>query len=56
MLDVGFVTKASSLTPKPRVSYLEAQRNGRNVSWVDIEAMHSFRSKKLLRKLGFVGW
>jgi hypothetical protein len=55
MLDVGFVAKASSLKPKPSLLYLEAQMSGRNVSWVDKEATHSFMSLKLIRKLGLAG-
>ena len=35
MLDGSFVTKASSLKPRPSILYLEAQMYGRNVSWVD---------------------
>jgi hypothetical protein len=49
MLDGGLVAKASSLKPRPSLLYLEAQMNGRNVSWVDKEAMHSFMSLKLIR-------
>jgi hypothetical protein len=55
MLDVGFVAKASSLKPKPSLLYLEVQMSGRNVSWVDKEATHSFMSLKLIRKLGLAG-
>jgi hypothetical protein len=55
MLDVGFVAKASSLKPKPSLLYLKAQMSGRNVSWVDKEATHSFMSLKLIRKLGLAG-
>jgi hypothetical protein len=51
MLDVGFVAKASSLTPMPSLLYLEAQISTRNISWVDKEAMHSFVSLKLTRNL-----
>ena len=46
MLDVGFVAKASSLKLKPSLLYLEAHMNGRNVSWVNKEATHSFMSLK----------
>ena len=53
MLDDGFVAKASSLKPRPSISYLEAQMNGRNVSWVDKEATNSFMSPKLRKGLGF---
>ena len=52
MLDGGFVAKASSLKPRPNILYLEAQMNGRNVSWVDKEATHSFLSPKLTMCLG----
>jgi hypothetical protein len=55
MLDGGLVAKASSLKPRPSLLYLEAQMNGRNVSWVDKEAMHSFMSLKLIRKLRLAG-
>jgi hypothetical protein len=34
--------------------YLEAQMSGRNVSWVDKDAMHSFMNLKLIRKLGLL--
>ncbi len=55
MLDGGLVAKASSLKPRPSLLYLEAKKmNGRNVSWVDKEAMHSFMSLKLTRHLGLV--
>jgi hypothetical protein len=49
------VAKASSLKPKLSLLYLEAQMNGKNVSWVDKEAMHSFMHLKLTRKLGLAG-
>jgi hypothetical protein len=52
MLDVGFVAKASSLTLRPSILYLETQMSGRNVSWVDKEAMHSLMSLRLTMKLG----
>jgi hypothetical protein len=56
MLDVGFVAKASSLTPRPSFFlYLEARMSGTNVSSVDKEATHSFMSLKLTRKLGLAG-
>jgi hypothetical protein len=55
MLDVGFVAKASSLTPRPSLLYLEAQMSGRNVSWVDKEATHSFMSLKLITRLELAG-
>ena len=55
MLDGGLVAKASSLTPRPSLLYLEAQVSGRNVSLVDKEATHSFMSLKLTRKLGLAG-
>jgi hypothetical protein len=55
MLDGGLVAKASSLKPRPSLLYLEAPMIGRNVSWVDKEAMHSFMSLKLTRNLGFAG-
>jgi hypothetical protein len=55
MLDGGLVAKASSLKPKPSLLYLKAQMSGRNVSWVDKEAMHSFKSLNLTRKLGLAG-
>jgi hypothetical protein len=55
MLDGGLVTKASSLKPRPSLLYLEAQMSGRNVSWVDKEATHSFISLNLTRKLGLAG-
>jgi hypothetical protein len=51
MLDIGFVAKASSLAPRPSLLYLEAQMSGRNVSWVDKEAMHFLMSLKLITKL-----
>jgi hypothetical protein len=35
--------------------YLEAQVNGRNVSWVDKEAIVSFMSLKLMMKLELAG-
>ena len=53
MLDGGFVAKASSLKPRPSLLYLEAQMNGRYVSWVDKEATNSFMSPKLTRGLEF---
>jgi hypothetical protein len=56
MLDVGFVAKANSLTPRPSLLYLEAQMSGRNVSWVDKEATHSFMSLKLITKLETSMW
>ena len=46
MLDGGFGAKASSLKPRSSVLYLEAQMNGRNVSWIDKEATHAFISSK----------
>src|ERR1700737_5658393 len=52
MLDNGFVAKASSLKPRPSILYLEAQMNGRLVSWVDKELRHSFTNPKL----GLVDW
>ena len=53
MLDDGVVAKPSSLKPRPSLLYLDAKKmNGRNVSWVDKEAMHSFISLKLTRNLG----
>ena len=52
MLDGSFVAKASTLNPRPSFMYFEAQMNGRSVSWVDKEAMHSFMSPKLIRELG----
>jgi hypothetical protein len=55
MLDVGFVAKGSSLRPRPSLLYLEAEMSGRNVSWVDKKATHSFIRLKLTRKLGFAG-
>ena len=55
MLDGGLVAKASSLKPRPSFLYLEAQMSGRNVSWVDKEATHSFKSLNLTRKLGLAG-
>ena len=55
MSDVGFIAKASSLTPRPSLFYHEAQMNGRNVSWVDKEAMHSVMRLKLTNKLGLAG-
>jgi hypothetical protein len=55
MLDVQFVAKASSLTPKPSLLYLEAQMNARNVSWFDRKATHSFMSLGLITKLEFAG-
>jgi hypothetical protein len=55
MLDGGLVAKANSLKPRPSLLYLEAQMSGRNVSWVDKEAMHSFMSLNLIRKLGLAG-
>jgi hypothetical protein len=55
MLDGGLVAKASSLKPRPSLLYLEIQMNGRNISWVDKEAMHSFMSLKLTRNLGLAG-
>jgi hypothetical protein len=51
MLDIGFVANDSSLAPRPSLLYLEAKMSGGNVSWVDKEAMHSFISLKLTRKL-----
>ena len=51
-LDGGFVAKASSLEPRPSHLYLEAQMNGRYVSWGDKEAMDSLISLKLTRGLG----
>ena len=56
MLDDGFVAKASSLKPRPSILYLEAQMNGRLVSWVDKELRHSFMSPKLTRELGLADW
>ena len=53
MLDGGFVAKASSLKRRSSLLYLEAQMNGRNVSWIDKKAMHTFMSLMLTRKLGF---
>ena len=47
MLDSSFVTKASSLKPRPSILYLEAQMYGRNVSWVDKVTTYSFLSPKL---------
>jgi hypothetical protein len=55
MLDGGLVAKASSFKPRPSLLYLEAQMNGRNVSRVDKEAMHSFISLMLTRNLGLAG-
>jgi hypothetical protein len=55
MLDVGFVAKANNLTPRPSLLYLEALMSSRNVSWVGKEAMHSFMSLKLIRKLELAG-
>ena len=52
MLDGGFVAKVSSLEPRPSHLYLEAQMNGRYVSWGDKEAMDSLISLKLTRGLG----
>ena len=52
MLDGGFVAKASSLEPRPSHLYLEAQMNGRYVSWGDKEATNSLISLKLTRGLG----
>ena len=49
MLDAGFVAKASSLKPMP----IMARIDGRNVSWVEKEARHSFMSPKLTKELGF---
>jgi hypothetical protein len=51
MLDVGFVAKASSLRPKPSLLYLEAQMNGRNFSWVEKEATHSFMNLVLMDQM-----
>jgi hypothetical protein len=55
MLDIGFVAKASSLAPRPSLLYLEAQMNGKNISWIDKEATHSFMSLKLIWKLELAG-
>jgi hypothetical protein len=55
MLDIGFVANASILAPRPKLLYLEAQMNGRNVSWVDKEATHSLMSLKLITKLELAG-
>ena len=55
MLDGGLVAKASSLKPRPSLLYLEAQVSGRNVSLVDKEATHSFKSLNLTRKLRLAG-
>jgi hypothetical protein len=56
MLDVAFVAKASSLTPRPSFFlHLEAKMSDRNVSWVDKEATQSFMSLNLTRKLGLAG-
>ena len=52
MLDGGFVAKASSLEPRPSHLYLEAQMNGRYVSWGDKEAIDSLISLRLTRGLG----
>jgi hypothetical protein len=52
MLDGGLVAKASSLKPRPSLLNLEAQMNGRNVSRVDKEAIHSFISLMLTRNFG----
>ena len=49
------VAKASSLKPRPSLLYLEAQMSGRNVSWVDKEAMHSLRRLNLTRNLELAG-
>jgi hypothetical protein len=49
------VAKANSLKPRPSMLYLEAQVNGRNVSWVDKEAIVSFMSLKLMMKLELAG-
>ena len=51
-LDGGFVAKASSLEPRPSHLYLEAQMDGRYVSWGDKEAIDSLISLKLTRGLG----
>ena len=51
MLDVGFVAKVGSLTPRPSLLYLEAQMSGSNVSWVDIEATH-FHEPKVHKEVG----
>jgi hypothetical protein len=55
MLDVGFVANASSLKPRPSLLYLEAQMSGRNVSWVDKEATHSFMNLGVIMKLELAG-
>ena len=52
MLDGGFVAMAISPKPRPNLLCFEVQGNGRNVSWVDKEAMHSFMSPKLIMDLG----
>jgi clan AA aspartic protease (TIGR02281 family) len=53
MLEGGFVAKASSLKPRPGLLYLEAQINGKQVSYlVDTGATHSFMSPKLAKELG----
>ena len=44
------VAKASSFKPRPNLLYLEAKMSGRNVSWIDKEATHSFMSLKLITK------
>jgi hypothetical protein len=55
MLDGGLMAKVNSRKPRPSLLYLEAQMSGRNVSWVDKEATHSFMSLNLTRKLGLAG-
>ena len=51
ILDVGFVAKASSFTPRPSVLYLEAQMSATNVSWVDKEVTH-FHEPKVHKEVG----
>lgn len=52
ILEGGFLTKVSSLKPKPSFLYLEAQIDGKHVSClVDTGATHSFMSPKLTKEL-----
>jgi hypothetical protein len=54
MLDGRFVAKVGSFKPRPNLLCIEAQANGRNVSWCNKKAAHSFMSLKLTRKLGLL--
>ena len=52
MSDDGFVAKVGSLKPRPRFLYIMVRIKEKNISDVDNEARHSFKSPKLTRELG----